>query len=184
SDRVRPTIKHTAYPTHEAAGFVWVYMGPPDTMPAFEPPAFAPTEETRVSIVKVQVPCNWAQILEGAIDSAHSSSLHATDIPAGAGDRTTATGTVWARPTNDKAPRLQVQRTTYGMRYAAIRRPIRNSENDDYVRITTFIAPITVMIPPTNVYGLANINVPMDDTHTMFYFIACSDWGPGVDAEA
>jgi len=183
SDRVRPTIKHKAYPTREAGGFVWVYMGPPDTMPPFEAPAFAPTEDTRVSIVKVQVPCNWAQILEGAIDSAHSSSLHSTDIPTGAGERTMATGGVWARPTNDKAPRLQVERTGYGMRYAAIRRPIRNPETDDYVRITTFIAPITVMIPPNNVYGLANVNVPMNDTSTMFYFIAWSDWGSGVDPE-
>jgi phthalate 4,5-dioxygenase oxygenase subunit len=183
SDRVRPKIKHKAYPTREAGGFVWVYMGPPETMPAFEPPAFAPNEDARVSIVKVHVPCNWAQILEGAIDSAHSSSLHSTDIPTGAGERTTATGTVWARPTNDKAPRLQVERTGYGMRYAAIRRPLCNAETDDYVRITTFIAPITVMIPPNNVYGLANVNVPMDDTNTMFYFIAWSDWGPGVDPE-
>jgi len=184
SDRVRPALKHTAYPTREAAGFVWVYMGPPAEMPPFEPPAFAPTEGTNVSIVKLQVDCNWAQILEGAIDSAHSSTLHANDIPAANTDRTTATGTVWARPTNDKSPRIQVQRTSYGMRYAAIRRPIRNPENDDYVRITTFVAPITVLIPPNNVYGLANINVPMDDTHTAFYFIAWSDWGPGVELEA
>ena len=26
-------VKHKAYPTHEAAGFVWVYMGPPDEQP-------------------------------------------------------------------------------------------------------------------------------------------------------
>ena len=29
---------------------------------------------------KVILPCNWAQILEGAIDSAHSSSLHSSDM--------------------------------------------------------------------------------------------------------
>jgi phthalate 4,5-dioxygenase oxygenase subunit len=184
SDRVRPRIRHTAYPTREAGGFVWVYMGPAAEMPPFEPPAFAPTPETNVSIVKIQVDCNWAQILEGAIDSAHSSTLHSTDIPAANTDRTTATGTVWARPTDDKSPRIHVQRTTYGMRYAAIRRPIRNPDSDDYVRITTFVAPITVLIPPNNVYGLANVNVPMDDTHTAFYFIAWSDWGPGVDTES
>src|SRR5258708_6717955 len=63
-------VKHTAYPAQEWGGFVWAYMGPADSMPAFEPPAFAPTPRTRVSIVKVQVPCNWAQILEGAIDAA------------------------------------------------------------------------------------------------------------------
>jgi phthalate 4,5-dioxygenase oxygenase subunit len=177
-------VKHIAYPTREAGGFVWVYMGPPADMPEFEVPAFAPTADTRVAIVKVQVDCNWAQILEGAIDSAHSSSLHSTDIPPGSGDQTMAVGGVWARPTNDKSPRIQVQRTNYGMRYAAIRRPIANAASNDYVRITTFVAPITVLIPPNNVYSLANINVPMDDTHTMFYFIAWSNWGPGVETEA
>ena len=128
--------------------------------------------------------CNWAQILEGAIDSAHSSSLHSTDIPPARGEQTVATGSVWARPTADKSPRIQVQRTNYGMRYAAIRRPIMNAAANDYVRITTFVAPITVLIPPNNVYSLVNVNVPMDDTHTMFYFIGWSNWGPGVDTEA
>src|SRR5258708_6399544 len=74
-------VKHTAYPTREWGGFIWAYMGPAEQMPEFEPPAFAPTLETRVSIVKVQVPCNWAQILEGATDSPHTSTLHSTAIP-------------------------------------------------------------------------------------------------------
>ncbi|MFO1324703.1 MAG: Rieske 2Fe-2S domain-containing protein [Burkholderiales bacterium] len=177
-------VKHTSYPTREAGGFVWVYMGPPETMPEFETPAFAPSDDTNVAIVKVRVPCNWAQILEGAIDSAHSSTLHSTDIPPGRGERTTAAGGVWARPTTDKSPRIHVQPTNYGMRYAAIRRPIKNAAINDYVRITTFVAPITVLIPPNNLYSLANINVPIDDTNTTFYFIAWSNWGPGVDAEA
>ena len=177
-------VKHTAYPTHEAAGLVWVYMGPRETMPEFERPGFAPTADTNVAIVKVKVPCNWAQILEGAIDSAHSSSLHSTDIPPGSGTQTTAAGGVWARPTNDKAPRIRVQLTSYGMRYAAIRRPIKDADTKDYVRITTFVAPLTVLIPPNNLYSLANVNVPIDDTHTVFYFIAWSNWGPGIDTEA
>ena len=41
-----------------------------------------------------------------------------------------------------------------------------------------------MLIPPNNVYSLANVNVPEDDTHTTFYFIAWSDWGPGIDQEA
>ena len=181
--RLAEKVKHTAYPTHEAGGFVWVYMGPADTMPEFEAPPFAPTDQANVSIVKVRVPCNWAQILEGAIDSAHSSSLHSTDIPPGRTEQTTLTGGVWSRPTTDKSPRIQVQLTNYGMRYAALRRPIKNSQTHDYVRITAFVAPITVLIPPNNVYSLANVNVPEDDTHTTFYFIAWSE-GPGIDQEA
>jgi phthalate 4,5-dioxygenase oxygenase subunit len=177
-------VKHTAYPCEEAGGFVWAYMGPAETMPAFERPAFAPTPATRVSVVKVHVQANWAQILEGAIDSAHSSSLHSTDMPPARVDGARATDKAWPRPSTDKAPRLVLQRTPFGFRYAAIRRPIVNSATHDYVRVSLFVAPSMVLIPPNNMYNLANVNVPMDDTNTMFYFIAWSDTGPGIDPEA
>ncbi|MFX8755055.1 (2Fe-2S)-binding protein, partial [Acinetobacter baumannii] len=51
-------VRHKAYPTREAGGFVWTYMGPAETMPAFEPPPWAPTPQTRVAITKILVPCN------------------------------------------------------------------------------------------------------------------------------
>ena len=177
-------VKHTAYPTEEWGGFVWAWMGPADAMPAFEPPAFAPTAQTRVSIVKVQVPCNWAQILEGAIDSAHSSSLHSTDMPPARVDGAKATGTVWPRPSTDKAPRLQLQQTPFGFRYAAIRRPIANSATHDYIRVTLFQAPFSVHIPPNNMYNLSILHIPQDDTNTYFYFIAWSDTGAGIEQES
>jgi phthalate 4,5-dioxygenase oxygenase subunit len=177
-------VKHTAYPAHEWGGFVWAYMGPAESMSAFEPPAFAPTAQTRVSIVKVQVPCNWAQILEGAIDSAHSSSLHSTDMPPARVDAAMATGTVWPRPSTDKAPRLQLQQTSFGFRYAAIRRPIANSATHDYVRVTLFQAPFSVHIPPNNMYNLSILHIPQDDRNTYFYFVAWSDAGAGIDQES
>jgi phthalate 4,5-dioxygenase oxygenase subunit len=89
-------------------------------------------------------------------------------------DGAKATDTSWLRPSTDKAPRLQVERAPYGFRYAAIRRPIANAAANDYVRSTVFVAPATALIPPNNLYNVANINVPQDDTHTAFYFIA---WG-------
>src|SRR6185503_8303262 len=55
--RMMEKVKHVAYPTRESGGMVWVYMGPPETMPEFEPPAFAPTPDTNVAIVKIVVPC-------------------------------------------------------------------------------------------------------------------------------
>ena len=177
-------VKHTSYPCEEAGGFVWAYMGPRESMPPFEAPAFAPTPTTKVSIVKVHVQANWAQILEGAIDSAHSSSLHSTDMPPARVDGAKATDKAWPRPSTDKAPRLQLQQTPFGFRYAAIRRPIMNSATHDYIRISLFVAPFTVLIPPNNLYNLANVNVPMDDTNTTFYFVAWSDAGPGIDVEA
>ena len=176
-------VKHRAYPCQEAGGFVWVWMGDCDKAATFERPAFAPTDSTQVSVVKFVVPCNWAQILEGAIDSAHSSTLHSSDMrPARVGGAK-ATDKNWLRPSTDKAPKLHVQRTPFGFRYAAIRRPIFNAATYQYVRTTLFVAPITVLIPPNDVYNVANVNVPIDDTHTMFHFIAWSESGEGHDTE-
>ena len=167
-------VKHLAYPVKEWGGFVWAYMGPKETQPEFVPPAWAPTADGRVTIAKALIPCNWAQILEGAIDSAHSSSLHSSDMVPARVDGAEATDTNWLRPSTDKAPRMQVERGGYGFRYAAIRRPIKNAAANDYIRSTVFVAPATALIPPNNLYNVANINVPMDDTNTAFYFIA---WG-------
>lgn len=167
-------VKHLAYPVKEWGGFVWAYMGPKESQPEFEPPAWAPTADAKVTIAKALIPCNWAQILEGAIDSAHSSSLHSSDMVPARVEGAEATDTNWLRPSTDKAPRMQVERGSYGFRYAAIRRPIKNAAANDYIRSTVFVAPATALIPPNNLYNVANINVPMDDTNTAFYFIA---WG-------
>jgi len=176
-------VKHKAYPVREWGGFVWTYMGPAETMRPFEPPAFAPKEDTRVSVVKIHVPCNWAQILEGQIDSAHSSTLHSSDMRPAKVDSAKALDTHWLRPSTDKAPRMQCERTSYGFHYAAIRRPIKDASTHDYVRRTVYVAPFTSLIPPNNMYNVATLLAPADDTNTVFYFIAWSDTG-GIEQEA
>ena len=178
-------VRHKAYPAREAGGFVWTYMGPPQEMPEFEPPAFAPTPDVGVSILKIKVKANWAQITEGQIDSAHSSSLHSSDMVPARVDSAQATEQNWLRPSTDRAPRFQVQRTSFGFRYAAIRRPIVNANTHDYVRTTVYIAPFTSLIPPNNAYNVTTVLAPIDDANTDFYFLA---WNgpdmPGVDREA
>jgi phthalate 4,5-dioxygenase oxygenase subunit len=178
-------VKHKAYPAREAGGFVWCYMGPAGEMPEFEPPAFAPTPDARVSATKVRVRCNWAQILEGQIDSAHSSSLHSSDMVPAQVEGAKATDVNWLRPSTDKAPRFQIERTSYGFRYAAIRRPIKNDSTHDYIRTTVYIAPFTALIPPNNVHNVATLLTPEDDHTTMFYFIAWNGADkPGIGADA
>ncbi|MGH6815909.1 MAG: Rieske 2Fe-2S domain-containing protein [Hyphomicrobiaceae bacterium] len=177
--------KHKAYPTQEAGGFVWVYMGPRDKMPGFEAPPWSPTPDCQVGVVRIDVPCNWAQIMEGQIDSAHSSSLHSSDMRPARGDTAQAKATHWLRPSTDKSPRIQVQLTDYGMRYAAIRRPIANANTHSYVRITTYVAPFAALIPPNSSYNVASVIVPKDDTNSYFNFIAWSDTpGQAPDREA
>lgn len=168
-------VRHLAYPTKEAGGFVFAYMGPSDGMPAFEAPAWAPTADAQVSIVKIEIPCNWAQIMEGQIDSAHSSSLHSSDMKPAKIETAAAQDTHWLRPSTDKNPRIQVQLTNYGMRYAAIRRPIANARTHDYIRLTCFVAPFAALIPPNSSYNVASVIVPRNDTSSYFHFIAWTD---------
>jgi phthalate 4,5-dioxygenase len=176
-------LQHRAYPSRESGGFVWVWMGDPAEPAPFDPPAWAPSPDIRTSVVKIAVDCNWAQVLEGAIDSAHSSTLHSTDMVPSAVGSAAATDDQWQRPSSDKAPRLSLQRTSFGFRYVANRRPNMRANTHDYLRITLFVAPFTVLIPPNNRYNLSILNIPQDDTHTMFYFIAWSE-DEGIDQEA
>ena len=163
-------VKHKTYPCREAGGFVWVWMGPPESMPEFEPPAWAPSPAIRTSIVKIHVACNWAQVLEGAIDSAHSSSLHSTDMVPAEVDSAGATSKEWLRPSTDKAPRLQLEETPFGFRYVAIRRPIKDAATHDYLRITLFVAPFTVLIPPNDRYALSILNIRWTtSTHVLLH---------------
>ncbi len=172
ASKIRHTVKQKSYPVREGGGFVWVWMGAADEMRDWEPPAWAPSANTKISIVKMHTACNWAQVLEGSIDSAHSSSLHSTNMPPQAVDGAKAVGTAWPRPSNDKAPRLQLQETSFGFRYAAIRKPILNAETHEYIRTTVFIAPFTVLIPPNDQYNLSQMLIPIDDHNTMFYWVA------------
>jgi phthalate 4,5-dioxygenase oxygenase subunit len=177
--------KARTYPAREGGGFVWAWMGPREEMPEWDPPAWWPHPRTRIAIVKMHVACNWAQVLEGSIDSAHSSSLHSTNMPAAEVEGSTATDSAWLRPSTDKAPKMQFQATSYGFRYAAIRKPIRNPETDQYVRTTLFVAPFTVLIPPNDQYRLAQMLVPVDDVNTMFYWVAWHpDPGKGISQDA
>ena len=115
-----------AYPTYEAGGAIWTYMGPREKQPPYPDYEWmrAPVPQRHVS--KTQEGCNWLQGLEGGIDSAHSSFLHNMDL----------TNTAYMR-TADGAPRLEVDRTAYGFRYASTRR----FGERDYVRVYQFMMP-------------------------------------------
>lgn len=182
--KLRESMRTRAYPAREAGGFVWAWMGDPENPAPFDPPVWTKAPDDKIAIVKMHAACNWAQVLEGSIDSAHSSSLHSSNMPTATDvASSTATDSQWLRPSADKSPRLQVERTPYGFRYAAVRTPIADADKQDYVRTTLFAAPFTVMIPPTDRYRLIQMLVPIDDVNCMFYWIAWHET-KGISTEA
>lgn len=170
-------VRHRAYDTVEWGGFVWAWLGEEEEKYPFQPPAFAPEEDTPIAILKVRIPANWAQITEGQIDSAHSSSLHSSDMVPARVKGAAADDKSWYRPSTDRSPRMQTQTTDYGFHYAAIRTPMKHAATHNYLRITEYIAPFTSLIPPNSSYNVATVIVPIDDETSHFHFIA---WG-GVD---
>jgi phthalate 4,5-dioxygenase oxygenase subunit len=173
-DRVRAT----AYSVYESGGIVWAYMGPA----GLEPPPldfhFTQVPPEHVLMIRVKTSSNWAQGVEGVIDSSHTNLLHRHGVRPSADVTATTTvdsGLVARRPSSDTRPRMEAQDTPYGFRYAAIRKPIVDPDTQKYVRVSLFIAPIYAMFPPPKGWVWMQIFVPVDDDNTMFYFIMVSE---------
>src|SRR6266511_3533092 len=69
-------VRASAYPTHESGGVVWTYMGPPEKILPFRDFGTESLPRERWRTNKVISYCNFAQALEGDIDSSHISFLH------------------------------------------------------------------------------------------------------------
>jgi phenylpropionate dioxygenase-like ring-hydroxylating dioxygenase large terminal subunit len=145
-------LRLQAYPTREACGVVWAYLGPPERMPAF--PNFAWNAATHTHAKRVLLECNFLQSIEGGIDSSHLSFLHRPTIGVNASDLRM----------RDVAPRLELQDMPYGFRYGALRQADGGAQ---YVRITPFIMPWYTIVPfPSEQVQAAHGWVPIDDEHT------------------
>jgi phthalate 4,5-dioxygenase oxygenase subunit len=171
-------VKIRAYPTREAAGMIWTYMGPPEQQPPFPNLRFNVMPKEHVGIVKVASRTNFIQSVEGAIDSAHSWFLHR------------GSSRDWAirlAVSSDTSPKLEAEDTPYGFRYAAIRKPTENPDTTKYVRVTQFIAPFMAIIPPPLDVTQpihCQIFVPIDDHNTNLFDVYFSQNETPVSSRA
>jgi phenylpropionate dioxygenase-like ring-hydroxylating dioxygenase large terminal subunit len=158
-------VRITAYPTYEAAGVVFTYMGPPEKQPPNPDFEWMRAPDTHRFVSKTFEEANWLQALEGGIDSSHSSFAHNERL----GDKQN-----WVR-NKDTAPRLDVEKTAYGFNYSSTRDV---GDEGWYVRIYHYVMPhvqmrgsITAMeggrakVPKFD----GHVWVPIDDEHTMVY---------------
>jgi len=155
-------IRTTAYPTREAGGVIWAYMGPPELQPVFPDFQWFSIPAAHAVPFKMQEDCNYAQAVEGTIDSAHAGVLHKS-VP-------------WDAPPRlpherDLVPKLEVEYTRYGFRYGAVR---KFDEERAHVRITQVVLPFFTFIPPDGAgprkdRRLINCFVPRDDVSTWHF---------------
>src|SRR3954469_8276121 len=74
AERLRLEANQGAYPTHVFGGIVFVYMGPPERVPAFPLLArFQVPGVTHVPGERLVLDCNWLQVKENAVDPHHTN---------------------------------------------------------------------------------------------------------------
>jgi phthalate 4,5-dioxygenase len=156
----------TSYPTMESGSVVWAYMGPAERTPAL--PAFAWTRvpPTHITVSKVIQESNWVQGVEGGIDTSHAPILHRLLT-----SNSTRPGFKPDNPfVRGKAPKLELDVTDYGYRYAGIR-PL--DATSIHVRTYQFIMPFHQIRPSRSESGVplvaGHMWVPIDDENTMVY---------------
>ncbi len=156
-------IKQVAYPAAEYGDLIWVYLGPPESRP--ELPQFewarVPSGQRRVS--KWLQDSNWAQGLEGEIDSSHLSFAHAI-LPEATDEDVARHGLARVRGTaKDTAPVLKLRKTDYGFVYGARR---GHEPGDFYWRVTHFLMPTYSLLAPSEMGRNGRVWVPVDDHST------------------
>jgi phthalate 4,5-dioxygenase len=167
--RFKEKLRAPAYPAREGGGLIWVYLGPPGKEPEFPNypwMAERPAGETRTPPRRLLYRFNWVQGLEGGLDSSHVGILHQSEVQdAKDGDFENVRIIEDKFPTADDAPDIEVRDTDFGFHYAAIRQA-ETGTDDRYVRVTAYMMPFAVSIPPGN---SALFWVPVDDYTTAQY---------------
>ncbi|MGB7946327.1 MAG: Rieske 2Fe-2S domain-containing protein [Candidatus Binatia bacterium] len=159
----RTKLRHTAYPTHEAGGVIYAYLGPLDKTPLFPNYEWTQVPLDRTYVTKCLLECNYLQGLEGECDSSHLSFLH----------RAFTNERNQPLYKSDTSPLYETEETDFGLRLIATRNA---ADNQQYVRFSAFVAPVYGCVPagrPTNELDGYEIHtyVPADDTHCWRYDI-------------
>ena len=158
-------LRHRAYPTKEAAGVVFAYLGPREKMPLLPNYEWIKAAPDRTYVTKCLQECNYLQGLEGECDSSHLSFLH-RDFGA------TGRRALFAQ---DVAPAYEVEETDFGVRMVARRSA---GPGQQYVRISSFVMPMACCISARAAGFEIHIYVPADDTHSWRYDLGLKRTGP------
>ena len=182
-DGALPAICHPRYPVREAGGLIWVYLGEGD-VPVFPTFPFFHVPEDRVTVERVVVNCNYVQVIEGVLDSAHHgvlhADLHAKTLSVGY-DAKPVVGDVKNQFTAARAPRIEVKDMVWGFSYAAL----RDVTTDDGAQITQARVASFSMPFCTMVAGRFNalFAVPIHSGKTIHYHTFCDLDGDKASSE-
>ena len=182
--RFKEKVTLLSYPTKETAGIIWVFMGPKTSeLPEIPKQEFTLLPEENIFVSKKWQECNWAQSLEGGIDTAHLSFLHmpSPNFSKNSANKSTVSGAAlsdqgtdnrirWVK--EDPCPKFTVLPHDAGLLLGAARK----ADNEDtYWRTTQFLIPNYAYAP--NAFPGETQHgqcwVPIDD-HSCWIF--CYSW--------
>ena len=159
--RFHLTIKHKAYPVEKFIGLYWTYMGP-------KPAPFIPKYDVwvrrdgiRKIVVYPVLDANWFQAMENSVDPAHLQILHQDTAMRAKKPVSTTRGFI------DDIEKTEFYEFPFGIMK---KRTYKNGVEDQH----------PLIFPAILRQGDATqIRVPMDDTHTMIFFIHFIPGGKG-----
>ncbi len=162
-DRVQAFCKKVPlkyYPSREAGGIVWTWIGEglPTQFPDFE---FNNLPDSHLLIRIAEIDCNWLQVLEGTVDSAHVSMLHQSWVE--------KVGATVSNTKYDLAPRYVIDKQPYGYRAGALR---SMPDGSQYVRISEYVQPWYSFIPKApHETHIGSFVIPVDDHKCVQWFV-------------
>ena len=179
--RQHETMRIAAYPTREYGGFVWGYLGPASerlpggALPDVPQLEFGLVPETHRYVTKQLIECNWAQIMEGDLDTSHFSFLHMPAPGVPSNDNPDAPADArrlrWIR--NDPTPEFSIIEHEAGFVVGGA----RDADGESYWRITQFMLPShgtgPSALPGETYFGFTV--VPITDEAAWVYTYA---WNP------
>ena len=185
-------VRIKAYPTAEAGGIVWAYLGPADKMPEMPAMELLSVPASHRHVGKKWQDCNWVQAVEGNIDTAHFTFAHLTfdkgehetlDIGRHLVSPVSRYGADHSRwIARDPRPLIKVTAHAAGLAVGGG----RIADGDDiYWRIAQFLMPNHAYAPNAfpgeNIFGQSFL--PVTDTGTWIFTYAWNPERPITDAE-
>ncbi len=170
-------IKLKSYPVSEKGGVVWAYMGPEELRGGLPELEWMDVPDDYLYQSRWYQESNYAQAVEGEIDSAHVSFLH-SKLDNDDANKAALTGAFFAE---DTAPKWKVTENDFGMTLGARRRV---DGGRYYWRMNQWLYPFYTMIAPVPGQSrTVRMWVPADDGHCNIICITYRNDGPITEQE-
>jgi 5,5'-dehydrodivanillate O-demethylase oxygenase subunit len=169
-------IRTAGYPVQEMSGLVWAYIGagPTPLLPRYE---HLVSDKWEHDIGISRIPCNWLQVAENTLDPLHLEYLHMK-----------YTNYARARLGQPPVAVRHHQRLAYELfDYGIVKKRLWEGDTEASEEWTIGhpqLFPATAVVPYDAGWVQYQIRVPVDDTHTLYYWVNCRQREEGTPRQS